>query len=229
MSKILVIEDEKRVGDVLRRGLEEAEFIVSLAFDAEMGLRLFRSSKYDLVISDIVLPRMNGFEFCKEIRNLDPDIPILMLTALSETDDKLEGFNAGADDYMVKPFDVREIEARIRALLKRKPVNRETQQPGELFYADLRIDLRTHTVMRNTQTIKLTPKEYGLLSYMMRNPERVLTRQEIAENVWETHFDTGTNFIDVYINYLRKKIDRDFPGKLIHTQPGVGFILNCEK
>lgn len=228
MNKILIIEDEQRVGDVLRRGLEEAGYEVSLAFDGEMGFRLFRSRKYDLVISDIVLPKMNGFELCREIRNIDGNVPIIMLTALGETDDKLDGFDAGADDYMVKPFDLRELEARVKALLKRKPVNIESLQQDKLTYADLEVDLRTHNTYRNKEEIKLTPKEFNLLCYMMRNPERVLPREEIAKNVWKTRFDTGTNFIDVYINYLRKKIDRDFLKKLIHTKPGVGFIFQTE-
>ncbi|MFT4073512.1 MAG: response regulator transcription factor [Dysgonamonadaceae bacterium] len=228
MNKILIIEDEQRVGDVLRRGLEEAGYEVSLAFDGEMGFRLFRSGKYDLVISDIVLPKMNGFELCREIRNIDGNVPIIMLTALGETDDKLDGFDAGADDYMVKPFDLRELEARVKALLKRKPVKIESLQQDKLTYADLEVDLRTHNTYRNKEEIKLTPKEFNLLCYMMRNPERVLPREEIAKNVWKTHFDTGTNFIDVYINYLRKKIDRDFLKKLIHTKPGVGFIFQTE-
>lgn len=228
MNKILIIEDEQRVGDVLRRGLEEAGYEVSLAFDGEMGFRLFRSGKYDLVISDIVLPKMNGFELCREIRNIDGNVPIIMLTALGETDDKLDGFDAGADDYMVKPFDLRELEARVKALLKRKPVNIESLQQDKLTYADLEVDLRTHNTYRNKEEIKLTPKEFNLLCYMMRNPERVLPREEIAKNVWKTRFDTGTNFIDVYINYLRKKIDRDFLKKLIHTKPGVGFIFQTE-
>lgn len=228
MNKILIIEDEQRVGDVLRRGLEEAGYEVSLAFDGEMGFKLFRSGKYDLVISDIVLPKMNGFELCREIRNIDGNVPIIMLTALGETDDKLDGFDAGADDYMVKPFDLRELEARVKALLKRKPVNIESLQQDKLTYADLEVDLRTHNTYRNKEEIKLTPKEFNLLCYMMRNPERVLPREEIAKNVWKTHFDTGTNFIDVYINYLRKKIDRDFLKKLIHTKPGVGFIFQTE-
>jgi len=222
-DKLLIVEDDLRVSDVLKRGLEEAGFEVSLAFDGEMGLKLFSLGKYNMVISDIMLPKMDGFELSKEIRKMNGDIPILMLTALGETDDKLDGFNSGADDYMVKPFDIRELEARIRILLKRKKPQSEA-----LSYDDLKIDLRTHTVTRNGQEIKLTPKEFNLLQYMMRHPERILTRQEIAENVWDTHFDTGTNFIDVYINYLRKKVDRDFPVKLVHTKPGIGFIFQSK-
>lgn len=227
MNKILIIEDEQRVADLLCRGLEEMGYLAYVAYDAEMGIRLFRSGEYDLVISDIVLPGMNGFELVKEIKELNKSTPVIMLTALGSTDDKLEGFDAGADDYMVKPFDIRELEARIRVLLKRKATT-ETPQEKELSYAGLRVDLLTKTVYREGQEIKLTPKEFNLLAYMVRNPERVLSRVEIAEKVWNTHFDTGTNFIDVYINYLRNKIDRNFGSKLIQTKPGMGFILYSE-
>lgn len=225
MNKILIVEDEQRVADLLRLGLEEMGYLAAVAYDAEMGLRLFRAGQYDLVISDIVLPKMSGFDLVKEIKGQNKNIPVIMLTALGTTDDKLEGFDAGADDYMIKPFDIRELEARIRVLLKRKVSDDTHLQVRELNYADLQANLLTKTVYRNNQEIKLTPKEFNLLIYMMQNPERVLSRAEIAEKIWDTHFDTGTNFIDVYINYLRKKIDRDFDTKLIHTKPGMGFIL----
>lgn len=224
MQSILIVEDEKRVADLLKSGLEEKGYSVMVAYDGSMGLRLFRFMEFNLVISDIVLPKMDGFELCKEIRKINPDIPVLMLTALGSTDDKLEGFDAGADDYMLKPFDFRELNARIKALLKRhsSPVS---VRPDEIFYADININLNTCVVKRGDNLIKLSPKEYNLLVYMVENAERVISRMEIAENVWNTHFDTGTNFIDVYINYLRKKIDRDYEVKLIHTKPGMGFIL----
>lgn len=225
MNKILIIEDEQRVADLLRCGLEEMGYLASVAYDAEMGLRLFRAGQYNLIISDIVLPKMSGFDLVKEIKGQNKNIPVIMLTALGTTDDKLEGFDAGADDYMIKPFDIRELEARIRVLLKRRVADDTQWQIKELNYADLQANLLTKTVYRNKQEIKLTPKEFNLLIYMMQNPERVLSRAEIAEKVWDTHFDTGTNFIDVYINYLRKKVDRDFDTKLIHTKPGMGFIL----
>lgn len=151
-----------------------------------------------------------------------------MLTALGTTDDKLDGFDAGADDYLVKPFDFRELDARIRVLLKRKGNQPEERRRQQLVYADLSINLQTKTALRGGKEIKLTPKEFNLLTYMVENPERVLSRVEIAEKVWDTHFDTGTNFIDVYINYLQKKIDKDFEMKLIHTKPGMGFMLRRE-
>lgn len=224
MQSILIVEDDKRVADLLKAGLEENGYQVTAAYDGIMALRLFRANSFQLVVSDIVLPQMDGFELCREIRKIHAGVPILMLTALGTTDDKLDGFDAGADDYMVKPFDFRELTARIRALLKRQketnPAPRES-----LVYADLQIDLNRKEARRGETLLRHSPKEYKLLVYLVENAERVIARTEIAEKVWETHFDTGTNFIDVYINYLRKKVDRDFDVKLIHTRPGMGFIL----
>lgn len=224
MINILVIEDEKRVADLLKIGLEENGYQVLVAYDGEMGWRLFQSNDFQLIISDIILPKLNGFELCQKIRKADEEIPILMLTALGTADDKLEGFDVGADDYMVKPFDFRELLARVRVLLKRRAVAK-VDVVKEISYADLSINLERQEVTRNGEPIKLSPKEYNLLVYLVENAERVVSRVEIAEKVWNTHFDTGTNFIDVYINYLRKKMDKNFEVKLIHTKPGVGFIL----
>lgn len=224
MYTILIIEDEQRVAGLLKSGLEESGYQTMVAYDGRMGLRLFQTHSFQLVISDIILPKLDGFELCKEIRKISPDIPILMLTALGSTDDKLDGFDAGADDYMTKPFDFRELNARIKVLLKRK-VDTIVSEPETIGYADLSINLKQREVIRNGVSIRLSPKEYNLLAYMVANAERVINRVEIAEKVWNTHFDTGTNFIDVYINYLRKKIDREFDTKLIHTKAGVGFIL----
>lgn len=224
MQSILIVEDDKRVANLLQAGLEENGYQTSIAYDGVMALRLFRANDFQLVISDIVLPRMDGFELCREIRKIHAGVPILMLTALGTTDDKLDGFDAGADDYMVKPFDFRELIARIRALLKRQKEPNSLLQDS-LICADLRIDLNRKEVWRGDVLLHLSPKEYKLLVYLVENAGRVIARTEIAEKVWETHFDTGTNFIDVYINYLRKKVDRDFDVKLIHTRPGMGFIL----
>lgn len=224
MHTILVVEDDQRVARLLQAGLEECGYGVILAFDGAMGVRLFKESAVDLVISDVILPKLDGFEMCKEIRKMRPDVPILMLTALGTTDDKLEGFDAGADDYMVKPFDFRELNARIGVLLKRR-AETVLLLPEILRYADLSVHLKNKKVYRGEVEIRLSPKEYNLLLYMVENAGRVLSRMEIADNVWHTHFDTGTNFIDVYINYLRKKVDRDFDPKLIHTRTGLGFIL----
>lgn len=224
MISILVIEDEKRVADLLKIGLEENGYQVMVAYDGEMGLRLFQTNAFQLVISDIILPKLNGFEVCQAIRKTNEQIPILMLTALGTADDKLEGFDVGADDYMVKPFDFRELLARVRVLLKRRVVS-SVDVVKEIAYADLNINLERHEVTRNGMPIKLSPKEYNLLVYLVENAEKVVSRVEIAEKVWNTHFDTGTNFIDVYINYLRKKMDKNFDVKLIHTKSGVGFIF----
>lgn len=224
MIQILVIEDEKRVADLLKIGLEENGYQVMIAYDGEMGWRLYLSNNFQLVISDIILPKLNGFELCQRIRQIDEQTPILMLTALGTADDKLEGFDTGADDYMVKTFDFRELVARVRVLLKRRTVAK-TEVVKEISYADLTIHLERREVTRKGEPIKLSPKEYNLLVYLVENAEKVVSRVEIAEKVWNTHFDTGTNFIDVYINYLRKKMDKNFEVKLIHTKPGVGFIL----
>lgn len=228
MTTILVIEDDQRLATLLRSGIEEAGHHVLLAYDAEMALRLMRNDGclVNLVISDIILPRMSGIELCKLVRAEWPDVPILMLTALGTTDDKLEGFDAGADDYMTKPFDFRELLARIGVLLRRKDdVSKHSQGRNDLKCADLVLDLERHECVRAGCMIHLTPKEFKLLQYLMENVGRVVSRTEIQEHVWNTHFDTGTNFIDVYINYLRRKIDKDFATKLIHTKPGIGFIL----
>lgn len=221
---LLIIEDDLRVAELLQRGLTENGFTTTLAYDGISGKKLALQNDYDLIITDIILPKMDGIDLCKQIRQAKPNMPIIMLTALGTTDDKVEGFDAGADDYLVKPFEMRELIVRIRALLNRRDTN-SNASGFILNYADLEMNLHSKMVKRNGQDINLTPKEFKLLEYMLQNPERVLSRTEIAEKVWDTHFDTGTNFIDVYINYLRKKIDRQFDRKLIHTKPGMGFVL----
>jgi DNA-binding response OmpR family regulator len=228
MVHILIVEDDQRLAELIQRALEEQGFATALAYDGLSGKKLALQNNYDLIITDIILPKINGLDLCKQIRAIKPDIPIIMLTALGTTDDKVEGFDAGADDYLVKPFEMRELLARIRALLKRQ--NKTVKHSSNILrYADLEMNLHTKVVKRNQTEINLTPKEFKLLQYMLQNPERVLSRAEIAEKVWDTHFDTGTNFIDVYINYLRKKIDKNFDKKLIHTKSGMGFILKAEQ
>ena len=224
MAHILLIEDDDRLSKLIAKGLQEAEFEVIIAYDGACGLKLATQKGFDLVVTDIVLPKKDGLDFCKEIKTLKPNLPVVMLTALGTTDDKLEGFDAGADDYLTKPFEMRELVARIRVLLKRFSLQKQ-QQVFVLKYEGIEMNLEQKTVSRNRTPVKLTPKEFNLLKFMLENTERVLSRSEIAEKVWETHFDTGTNFIDVYINYLRKKIDKDFETKLIHTKAGMGFIL----
>ena len=224
---ILVVEDDQRVAELIQRGLEENGFNPTLAYDGLSGKKLALNNTYDLIITDIILPKIDGLDLCKQIRKIQPGTPIIMLTALGTTDDKVEGFDAGADDYLVKPFEMRELLARIRVLLKRRSAD-DNSSGSLLKIADLEMNLHTKLVKRNGIEIALTPKEFKLLEYMLQNKERVLSRVEIADKVWDTHFDTGTNFIDVYINYLRRKVDRDFDKKLIHTKSGMGFILKAD-
>ncbi|WP_291778568.1 response regulator transcription factor [Cecembia sp.] len=224
-NKILLIEDDERLSKLIKKGLEEKGFEVSPVYDGEMALKLFDNDHFDLIITDLILPKMNGLDFCKAIRKIGSKAPIIMLTALGTTDDKLEGFDAGADDYLVKPFDFRELHARIKTLLKR--VGSDSQRPNSaiITYADLSVDTFQKKAWRQGIELQLTPKEYKLLAYLVKNPERVLSREEIAKKVWSLDFDTGTNFIDVYINYLRKKVDKPFGFQLIHTRTGMGFVL----
>lgn len=224
--KVLIIEDNARVSALLKRGLESQNYQIYISEDAEDALVMAERISFDLVITDIMLPGMNGIELSKIIKQKNPDLPIIMLTALGTIDEKIEGFDAGADDYMVKPFEIRELYARIKAVLLRKSSSpKKNESLNIIKYQNLTINANTNRVFRNEKEINLTPKEFKLLIFLMRNAERVLSREEIAENVWGNHFDTGTNYIDVYIAYLRKKIDKDFDRKLIHTKPGMGFIF----
>lgn len=223
--RILVVEDEPKVASFVKLGLEENGYCVEVAFDGAIGKRMFDAGSYDLIILDINLPYKNGIELCREIRNSNQKIPVLMLTALGTTEDKLSGFDAGADDYLLKPFEFRELLARIRSLLKR--ISMAETGGNILKFLDLEMNLNTYEVTRNAKLIVLTQKEFALLEYLLRNKGRVVTRIDIAEKVWDITFDTGTNVIDVYVNFLRKKIDRDFPRKLIHTKTGVGYILKA--
>lgn len=227
MHRILIIEDDPRMSALLRRGLEEEGFSVAQAHDGLAGKEMALQGDFALLIVDVMLPTLDGLSLCRQIRKARPRLPILMLTALGATDDKVSGLDAGADDYLVKPFEMRELVARIRALLRRY-AERLNPDDALLTFADLTMNLNTRTVQRQGREIVLTPKEFKLLEYFLKNPNRVLTRAEIAENVWGIHFDTGTNFIDVYINYLRNKVDKGFDQKLIHTRPGMGFILKSE-
>lgn len=227
--KILIIEDNARVSALLKRGLESQSYQIYISEDAEDALVMVERISFDLVITDIMLPQMNGIELSKIIKQKNPDLPIIMLTALGTIDEKIEGFDAGADDYMVKPFEIRELYARIKAVLLRKSSSPKKNESSNIIeYQNLTVNKNTNRVFRNEKEINLTPKEFKLLIFLMSNAERVLSREEIAENVWGNHFDTGTNYIDVYIAYLRKKIDKDFEEKLIHTKPGMGFIFTSE-
>ncbi|KYH06264.1 MULTISPECIES: response regulator transcription factor [Chryseobacterium] len=223
--KILIVEDNSRVSSLLKRGLESQQYQVYISEDAEDAIVLLNKITFDLAITDIMLPKMSGIDLSKLIKQQYPDLPIIMLTALGTIDEKIEGFDAGADDYMVKPFEIRELYVRIKAILQRRSNKNKEAYLTELEYHDLKIDKKFNRVFRNGAEIELTPKEFKLLVFLVSNAERILTREEIAENVWGNHFDTGTNYIDVYIAYLRKKIDKNFDHKLIHTKPGVGFIF----
>lgn len=207
----------------IRSGLSESSLASDWAADGESGIAMLEANNYDLLILDLNLPRKNGFEVCAAVRKNDRRIPVLMLTAWGAIDDKLKGFESGADDYLVKPFEFQELLARVKALLKRSEP--ELSEPSTLRYADITLNLDTREVHRAGNKISLTPKEYGLLEYLLRNPERVVTRAEIASHVWSIQYETGTNFVDVYINFLRKKIDRGYIRKLIHTHVGSGYIL----
>jgi two-component system, OmpR family, copper resistance phosphate regulon response regulator CusR len=221
--KILIVEDEPKVAAFLKQGLEEQHYDVDVAFDGQMGVRLGINNNYDIMILDLILPYMNGLELCKKIREAGKQTPILILTALGTTTDKISGFDAGADDYLVKPFEFLELLARIKALIKRS--TGISQSSNTLKVADLVLDLNKKCAIRGNKTIDLTAKEFGLLEYLMRNKGRVVSRAAIAEKVWDINFDTGTNVVDVYVNILRKKVDKDFENKLIHTRIGMGYIL----
>lgn len=224
--KILIVEDEIKVAGFLKKGLEEIGYDTEIAFDGIMGLKLFQQSNFQIIILDINLPLLNGFELCKEIRKADSRIPIIMLTALSGTDNKIMGFDSGADDYLVKPFEFRELIARIKVLLKRFDINYFSNPI--LKIADLEMNTDTKIVKRGEDIINLTAKEFALLEYLLKNQNRVVSRVDIAEKIWDINFDTGTNVIDVYINFIRKKIDKNYSKKLLHTVVGMGYVLREE-
>jgi two-component system copper resistance phosphate regulon response regulator CusR len=226
MIKILLIEDEPKTVQSLKQGLEENNYDVSIAYDGNMGKQLALTHTYQLIVSDIIIPGINGLDLCKELRAQGIQTPILMLTALSTTDDKLNGFEAGADDYLPKPFDFKELLARVKALIKRS--NQTILDAQVLKFADLEMDLNSSLVSRAGQMIHLTSKEFQLLEYFLKNQEKVISKAEIAENIWEVEDENSSNLIEVYVNYLRKKVDKGFSSKLIHTQFGMGYILRQE-
>jgi len=219
--RLLVVEDERKVASFLKKGLEEEHYAVDLSYDGEEALDMIEVCDYDLVLLDIMLPKIDGMTVLRRIREKANLVPILMVTAKDSVENIVEGLDTGCDDYLTKPFAFSELLARIRALLRR---DREAKA-SVLEVGDLRLSLLTHEVTRGDKKIDLTAKEYALLEYFMRNPDRVLTRTMISEHVWDYHFDTDTNVIDVYVNFLRKKIDRDFDVKLISTIRGVGYML----
>ena len=222
--KILIVEDEKKIADTLKMGLSENGYYVEVAYDGTIGYRLFTAHSFNVIVLDINLPGMNGFELCKKIRLQDTDVPIIMLTSMSDLTDKIEGYDAGADDYIVKPFEFKELLLKIRVLLKRT-LNQNIPVGNILKADDLEMNLDSKEVKRGDTIINLTAKEFQLLEYLLRNKNRVVSRADIAINVWDIDFDTNTNVIDVYINYVRNKVDKKFPNKLIQTYVGMGYIL----
>lgn len=222
--KILLVEDEHKIADTLKLGLIENGYFVEVAYDGTIGYKLFNAYSFNLIILDINLPGMNGYDLCKAIRRQSNDIPIIMLTALNALNDKIEGYDAGADDYLVKPFEFKELLLKIRVLLKRT-MNQNIPVGNVLIAADLKMNLDSKEVIRGDKKINLTAKEFQLLEYLLRNKNKVVSRADIAINVWDIDFDTNTNVIDVYINYVRNKVDKTFERKLIQTQVGMGYIL----
>ncbi len=222
--RILVVEDEKKVASFIKRGLEEESFTVDVAYDGEEGRYMAETNQYDLILMDVMLPKKDGLTVVRELREKGIAVPVLCLTTKDTVDDIVSGLDSGSDDYLTKPFAFAELLARVRALLRRG-----TQDRGaEINFADLRLDPVAHKVWRGNKEIDLTAKEYSLLEYFMRNANQTLTRTMIAEHVWDYTFDSFTNIIDVYVNYLRKKIDKDFDKKLIHTVRGAGYVLKEE-
>ena len=225
-TKILLVEDEPKVSAFIRRGLEEEGYEVTVAYDGTFGQRLALSQAFDLLLLDVILPGPSGLDVLQVVRTHDPDLPVLMLTALGTTHDKLLGFDGGADDYLVKPFDFVELLARVRALTRRR--SSATPKSHLLSLADLTLDAAAKTVSRAGRAIKLTAREFNLLELLLRHQGRVLSRSEIAEHTWEESADTGSNVIDVYVNYLRNKVDKGFDKKLIHTVVGMGYVMREE-
>lgn len=222
--RILLVEDEQKIADTLKLGLAENGYQVEVAYDGAIGWKLFENYPFNLVVLDINLPGINGYELCKMIRARDEHVPVIMLTALSSLNDKIEGYDAGADDYVIKPFEFKELLMKIRVLLRRT-MQQHIPTGNILTAGDLKLNLDSREVKRENSVIQLTAKEFQLLEYLVRNKNRVVSRADIAVNVWDIDFDTNTNVIDVYINYIRNKVDKPFEQKLIQTQVGMGYIL----
>jgi heavy metal response regulator len=222
--RILVVEDEKKVARFIKKGLEEEHYAVDIAYDGEDGFDLAQMNEYDVILLDIMLPKLDGMEVLRRIRGNGSTVPILILTAKDSVEDIVDGLDTGSDDYLTKPFSFAELVARVRALLRR----RAKEKTDILTAGDLSVSISTHRAQRAGREIELTPKEYALLEYFMRNPNRILTRTLITEHVWDYHFDPETNVVDVYVNYLRKKIDYGFEKKLIQTVRGSGYIMKDE-
>jgi len=226
--KVLLVEDEPKMVRSLKKGLEEHLIEVDAAMDGAAGGRLAELNDYSVIISDVMMPEMNGLDMLRQLRLNGNQTPVILLTALGQTDEKVLGFEAGADDYLTKPFEFRELLMRVRALARRPQSNFQVNPSTVLRFADIEMNLEKKEFLRSGQRIQLTPREFALMEYLLRNPERVIPKAEISERVWNLSFDTGTNFVEVYFNFLRKKVDRGFPKKLIHTQFRIGYVLREE-
>jgi len=221
--KLLVVEDEPNLLSIIRKGLSENNNEVSVAMDGRTALEMIQNHTFDVIILDIMLPDINGIEICRRLRAAKNFVPILLLTALGTTENVVTGLNAGADDYMAKPFKFSELQARISALARRS--SQDNKPNDTIIIDDLEIDGRSKSVKRNGESIVLTAKEFKLLYYLAKNAGNILSREQLLENVWDINFDMNTNVVDVYINYVRKKIDKPFQNKLIHTMKGLGYVI----
>lgn len=225
----MIVEDERKIADTLKTGLEEIQYKVTLAYNGMVGTQILAKEKSELIILDLNLPYVHGYELCRLIRRQDTRVPIIILTAFDLLENKVKGFDLGADDYISKPFEFRELVARMQALLRRVDLVQGPDESASLLqFEDLELNLYTKEVKRQGRKISLTAKEMQLLEYFMRYPGKGISRDEISGNVWEIDFDTQTNVIDVYVNFLRKKIDKEFKNKLIQTVVGMGYVLRLE-
>lgn len=221
--KLLIVEDEPNLLSILRKGFAENNNDVSVALDGKTALEMIQNYTFDVVILDVMLPDINGIEICRRLRADKNFVPVLLLTALGTSENIVTGLNAGADDYLVKPFKFGELDARVNALNRR--ANQETEKADTIIIGDLEINSQAKTVKREGEPIVLTAKEFKLLYYLAKNTGRIVSRDQILDNVWDINFDMNTNVVDVYINYLRKKIDKPFTTKLIHTMKGLGYVI----
>ena len=226
--RVLVIEDEKNLNDIIVKRLILEKYGVDTCFNGNDALEYIFSTEYDVIVSDIMLPGIDGFEILKRIREKEIKTPVLLLTALDGIEDRVKGLDYGADDYLVKPFAFDELMARIRVLLRRNSTNGNFNASNVFSIANLRVNCNSHDVFRDDVPIKLSTREFTILEYMIRNKERVLSREQIEQHIWNYDYEGGTNVIDVYIRYLRRKIDKDFEPKLIHTVRGIGYVLKVE-
>ncbi|AYB31712.1 response regulator transcription factor [Chryseolinea soli] len=227
MKKILVVEDDHRLSESVTKALEKEGYGCEPAFDGHMALKYFQQGSYQLVLLDINLPKMNGMDLCRKFRETNAEIPILIITAFGDIDSKMEAFTLGADDYLVKPFHLRELLAKVKVFLKRAEQPNAAQPLYQL--QDIKLDPNKKIAIREGKEINLTPKEYGLLEYMLKNRNRIISKDELAMNLWDANYGVTHNTIEVYINFLRNKIDKEFEKKLILTKPGFGYYLNDQR